>query len=107
MIAITTSPVQSQFYFGFPLNVMCHIQLVRPLGRGQNISAQWRKSDTLLTSNSGMRVDDQPIAREVKVNLQYYFSLVFSSLDKRRDDGNYTCSVTFILLLEATQRVNL
>ena len=48
-------------------------------------------SGTDLTSNSRLTVKEDP----VQVGpLLYQTSLVFNSLDRRLDNGNYTCSVT-------------
>ena len=61
------------------------------------ISAEWSKEGTSLTTNSRVTVDDGPV--EV-APLQYQTSLQINSLDKTRDEGDYTCTVHVIHSLE-------
>ena len=61
------------------------------------VSAEWSKSGTILTTNSRLTVDEGPEAVGL---LQYQTSLLFESLDKTRDMGNYTCTVHVIHSLE-------
>ena len=61
------------------------------------ISAEWSKAGTSLTTKSRVTVDDGPV--EV-APLQNQTSLQIYSLDKTRDEGDYTCTVHVILSLE-------
>ena len=65
-----------------------------PMEYRVSVSSQWVKSGTILTSNSQVSVDKGAV--EVGP-LLYQSSLVFSSLNGDRDEGNYTCSVTVSL----------
>ena len=63
-----------------------------PMEYRVNVSSQWSKSSSVLTSNSRVIVDDGTV---VAGPLLYQSSLVFTSLDETRgDNGDYTCSVT-------------
>ena len=64
-----------------------------PMEYRVSVSSQWNKSSSVLTSNSQVSVDKGAV--EVGPFL-YQSSLVFSSLDGDRDNGDYTCSVTVI-----------
>ena len=86
-----TNSLNSHYLSGLQLNLTCHIQLPMPIEYKVSVSSQWGKSCSVLTSNSRMSVDEEAV--EVGP-LLYQSSLVFSSLDRDRDDGNYTCSVT-------------
>ena len=94
-VTITGSPINSHYFSGLQLNLTCHIQLPMPIEYRVSVSSQWSKSGSVLTSNSRMSVDEEAV--EVGP-LLYQSSLVFSSLDRDRDDGNYTCSVTVSLI---------
>ena len=62
------------------------------MGYGVNVSADWSKSGSTLTSDSRVSVGEEAV--EVEPFL-YSTSLVFSSLDQTLGDtGNYTCTVT-------------
>ena len=59
---------------------------------GVNVSADWSKSGSTLTSDSRVSVGEEAV--EVEPFL-YSTSLVFSSLDQTLGDtGEYTCTVT-------------
>ena len=91
-VIITGSPINSHYFSGLQLNLTCHIQLPMPMEYRVSISSQWSKSGSVLTSNIRMSVDEGAV--EVGP-LLYQSSLVFTSLDgTRRDNGDYTCSVT-------------
>ena len=92
LVNITTSPVQSDFYTGLRLNLTCLIQLATPMGYDVDVSADWSKSGSTLTSDSRVSVGEEAV--EVEPFL-YSTSLVFSSLDQTLGDtGDYTCTVT-------------
>ena len=62
------------------------------MGYGVNVSADWSKSGSTLTSDSRVGVGEEAV--EVEPFL-YSTSLVFSSLDQTLGDtGEYTCTVT-------------
>ena len=91
-VSIIAAPDQSNFYTGLRLNLTCLIQLATPTGYGVNISADWSKSGSTLTSDSRVSVGEEAV--EVEPFL-YSTSLVFSSLDQTVGDaGVYTCTVT-------------
>ena len=91
-VNITTSPVQSDFYTGLRLNLTCLTQLATPMGYDVDVSADWSKSGSTLTSDSRVSVGEEAVEVE---QLLYSTSLVFSSLDQTMGDtGDYTCTVT-------------
>ena len=91
-VVITGSPINSNFFTGLQLNLTCHIHIPSELlSVPISVTAQWTMSGTALTSNSRLTVGEEPV--EVGP-LLYQSSLVFNSLDRRGDNGNYTCSVT-------------
>ena len=100
VVVLRSFPVDSNFYTGLELNLTCIVHL-SPTGldvpTSMAVSADWSKSGTSLTTNSRVTVDKGPV--EVGP-LQYQTSLLFESLDKTRDEGNYTCSVHVIHSLE-------
>ena len=91
-VTISSSPIDSHYFSDLRLNLTCHVEFLMPRDYGISVSLQWKKSDTILTSNSRVSVDEE--AFEVG-SLLYQSSLVFNSLDETRgDNGNYTCSAT-------------
>ena len=100
VVFIRGFPVDSNFFTGLQLNLTCIIH-ISPTGldvpTSMAVSVDWSKSGTSLTTNSGVTVDKGPV--EVGP-LQYQTSLLFESLDKTRDEGDYTCSVHVIHSLE-------
>ena len=100
VVVLRSFPVDSNFYTGLELNLTCIIHIsptVLDVPTSMAIFADWSKSGASLTTNRRVTVDKGPV--EVGP-LQYQTSLLFESLDKTRDEGNYTCSVHVIHSLE-------
>ena len=91
-VVITGSPINSNFFTGLQLNLTSHIHIPSELlSVPISVTAQWTMSGTVLTSNSRLTVEEEPVEMGP---LLYQTSLVFNSLDEMEDNGNYTCLVT-------------
>ena len=93
-------PVDSNFFTGLQLNLTCIIHISPTeldVSTSMAVSAEWSKSGTILTTNTRVTVDEGPVTVGP---LQYQSSLLFKSLDKTRDKGDYSCSVHVIHSLE-------
>ncbi len=90
VITITGTPTYSDLLAAPQPSLTCSIhipQLVESLPI--NVSAQWSKDGSLLTSNSRVTVREDPVRVRA---LLYQSTVVFSSLDGARDSGEYTCT---------------
>ncbi len=89
-VTITGSPVDYDFFTGLQLNITCSIQILQYVDSlAIDVSAHWSKDGSiLLTSGDHVTVGDDPVRVG---HLLYQSTVVFSSLDESRDNGEYTC----------------
>ena len=101
-VDIRGHPIDSDFFTGLQLNLTCTIQVSLEIFPPMTIFTEWSKSGSPLSSNSRVTVEELP----VQVGPQLYqTSVLFNSLDKTRDEGEYMCAVSVTLSLEGYQDV--
>ena len=93
-------PIDSNFFTGLQLNLTCTIQVLLETSPLLTIFTNWRKSDSRLSSNSRVTVEELPV--QVGPQL-YHTSVLFNSLNQTRDEGEYMCAVSLVLSLEGYQ----
>ena len=99
---IRSYPIDSDFFTGLQLNLTCTIQVSLEISPPMTIFTEWSKSGSPLSSNSRVTVVELPV--QVGPRL-YQTSVLFNSLDKIRDEGEYMCAVSVTLSLEDYQDV--
>ena len=85
-------PVDEYFFKGLQLNLTCFYNLTfSPYDENYNVSVviEWRKSESSIIQDNRVSVSNVVETRP----LHYQSSLLFASLDKNRDEDNYTCLV--------------
>ena len=95
-------PRDSDFFTGLQLNLTCTIQVSLEISLSMTAFIEWSKSGSPLSSNSRVTVEELPV--QVGPRL-YQTSVLFNSLDKIRDEGEYMCAVSVTLRLEGYQDV--
>ncbi len=100
-LTIRGYPINSNFYSGLQLNLTCAIDIsVSVLDNIQQIRvmSQWRRYNTALTQDNRRTIT---MPQEVGPML-YHTSIIFNSLDKSRDEGDYECNVDVIVERESS-----
>ncbi len=95
-VTIRGYPINSNFYSGLQLNLTCAIDIsVSVLDNIQQIrvTSQWRRYNTALTQDNRRTIT---MPQEVGPML-YHTSIIFHSLDKSRDEGDYECVVNVMM----------
>lgn len=91
MVLIKGFPTDINFFTGLSLKRTCSIQIMSSeLHDIQSISlkVRWSRSNISIVPDNHLTITD-PFQLKP---MQYQTILLFNSLDKNRDDGEYTCS---------------
>ena len=93
VVSITGSPVDSDFFTGLRLTLICSIHIPQNLqSMPWTVSAYWTKAGSRIISNSRVIVEETVVMVQP---LLYQSTLVFNSLDRSRDEsGEYTCTAS-------------
>ena len=85
-------PSDNNFFTGLQLNLTCFVnisQSVMEQNYSISVNAEWTKTgSSLVTDRRRTIVESYMVAP-----LQYKTSLLFNSLDKSRDEGEYMCGL--------------
>ena len=90
--SIILYPMNINFFTGLQLNLTCFFTIsytIIDLVQLLNIHAMWTRSGSAIDNDFDRNVVE---LFEVE-DMQYQTSVLFNSLDKTRDDGQYTCAV--------------